>query len=338
MLIVEDRTQERKRAHRLAYADRLANGGALAALHLGEVPALLAAAPPDPRIQASERRVRDALQLLAEPVASGPVELGDAARWAVDAVPRPDGVVVEVDVDPGLRVELPLVLLRQVLVNLVWNSVRAVGERGRIELRAGRRRRTVDLEVTDDGPGLRTEADLAFQPYFTTVPGAQGLGLSVARDIVTEAGGTITLTSDDRTRVRVNLPAVATDETSTGRLLVVDSEPPVLRLLARVLRETGVEVVGAAGGQAALRQVRESGPFDAALCAVDLPDMDGADLCRRLAKAAPSLVGRICLLGGSEDALSDHGRQLRGVVRATGLVKPFDPQEVRRVVTSLMAS
>lgn len=337
ILVIEDRTQERKRGHRLAYADRLASGGALAAVRLGPVPDLLSAAPATAALEEATRRVRDAAAFLGSPVATEPADLADVVRWAADAVPRPPGVALEQDVPPGLRPELPAVALRQVVAGLLTNAVQAVGGAGTVWIRAARAGRTVELEVADDGRGEFPVNELAFQPYFSTVPGSHGLGLSVARDLVTEGGGVITLARTDRTRARVVLPATPTAEDPAGRLLVVDPELPVLRLCARVLRDAGVEVVGAAGGAAALRQVEEAGPFDAALCALELPDMDGAELCRALAHRAPALSGRIALVGGSEDVLAARRGPLQPIVGPALLVKPFTPDEVRRVVRALMS-
>ncbi len=103
--------------------------------------------------------------------------------------------------------------LQQVLLNLLLNARDAVGPQGQIAVstRAGDRR-TVVIEVTDDGVGI-PEDDLMriFDPFFTTKGRGKGtgLGLSITFGIVQEHGGQIRAESrpGGLTRFRVELPA-----------------------------------------------------------------------------------------------------------------------------------
>lgn len=84
--------------------------------------------------------------------------------------------------------------LEQVLVNLVNNSIDALGRGGNITISARRDGDEVVFEVRDDGCGVAPEdVDRIFQPFFTTKPVGQGtgLGLSVVYGIVHGWGGTI---------------------------------------------------------------------------------------------------------------------------------------------------
>jgi two-component system, NtrC family, sensor kinase len=89
--------------------------------------------------------------------------------------------------------------LRQVLSNLVMNSLDAIAERGKITLRAavspGFRdgRRAVRITVADDGQGMsRTSLSQIFQPFFTTKGSiGNGLGLWVSKQIIEKHGGCI---------------------------------------------------------------------------------------------------------------------------------------------------
>ena len=74
----------------------------------------------------------------------------------------------------------------------------------------------------------------------------------------------------------------------SGRVLLVDDEPSVLKAYARSLAKAGFDVAQASDGADALRRV-ESGQFDAVLSDVSLPKVDGLTLLRRLRVRSPDL-------------------------------------------------
>jgi len=107
--------------------------------------------------------------------------------------------------------------LKQVLINLVSNAADALGNQGKIKLRAlesritlaGRVREVVIIEVEDNGPGIPPEAqERLFDPFFTTKPSGTGLGLSIAARIVEKHGGALRVqTAANRgTTFRIVLP------------------------------------------------------------------------------------------------------------------------------------
>ncbi|WP_353070272.1 ATP-binding protein [Tunturibacter empetritectus] len=93
--------------------------------------------------------------------------------------------------------------LRQVLSNLLINSLDAIPEAGRITLRAATsdgfrgKRRCVRISVSDNGNGMnRSTLNQIFQPFFTTKGlVGNGLGLWVSKQIVEKHGGSIQVRS-----------------------------------------------------------------------------------------------------------------------------------------------
>jgi signal transduction histidine kinase len=83
--------------------------------------------------------------------------------------------------------------LRQVLLNLLLNAIDATVAGGRVTLSAKRVGDSVDIIVSDEGPGIPTELrSEIFEPFYSTrTESAGGLGLAITRRIVQEAGGEI---------------------------------------------------------------------------------------------------------------------------------------------------
>jgi signal transduction histidine kinase len=116
--------------------------------------------------------------------------------------------------------------MKQAILNLLLNGVQAMEslppEATRtLTLRvtpvppegrgAAARPARIAIEVQDTGPGLAPEArSQAFEPYFTTKAGGNGLGLATARRIVEAHGGSIGVADGaPGARFRIELPAVS---------------------------------------------------------------------------------------------------------------------------------
>jgi nitrogen fixation/metabolism regulation signal transduction histidine kinase len=125
---------------------------------------------------------------------------GLETRIAVAVVPGPD-VTIRADRDQ----------IEQLLINLVRNGTDAVLETGRgaVTLSWTAAPDSVEITVTDDGPGISAATNL-FVPFFTTKPGGSGIGLTLARQIAEAHDGTLTLTNrpapDRGTIARLRLP------------------------------------------------------------------------------------------------------------------------------------
>ncbi|HPF70159.1 MAG TPA: HAMP domain-containing sensor histidine kinase [Candidatus Krumholzibacteria bacterium] len=81
-------------------------------------------------------------------------------------------------------------LLTRAVLNLVVNAADATGPAGRIEVTLAARDGRAELRVEDDGPGVDPEvAERIFEPFVTTKPDGNGLGLLSVRSCAQEAGG-----------------------------------------------------------------------------------------------------------------------------------------------------
>ncbi len=257
-----------------------------------------------------------------------------------------------VPVDPGQ--------LQQVLLNLTLNAIQAIrarGEGGRLWIRSAvdeaGEGATIRLEIGDDGPGVAPEhRDRLFEPFFTTRPPGQGtgLGLPVSRMIIEAHGGRVSLEPADArgATFRIDLPLQPGDEAAPAepdaepsarredpaRVLVVDDEPAIRRLLAKALTNAGWVAVVAEDGRQAVERVR-AGSFDAVLCDHRLDGMSGADVHAAVVAIRPHLAGRFVLMSGD---VSDP--ELRAFAAPRGielLAKPFALEAVTAAVRSVLS-
>ncbi len=179
--------------------------------------------------------------------------------------------------------------------------------------------RYVQLEVRDTGSGMPEDvAAHAFEPFFTTkeVGAGTGLGLSIIRGIIKQAGGHISVWSREGrgTRFSLYLPTEsAADAAESGqrlaerrRILVVDDEGPLRRAVARMLAESGYDVVSATDGIDALELLElQDEPIDLVLTDVLMPRMSGVELASRLAVSHP--FASIVLMSGYAHGLISQG-------------------------------
>ncbi len=113
------------------------------------------------------------------------------------------------------------------------------------------------------------------------------------------------------------------------RILVVDDDPVIVRLLEVNFRLEGFEVVTALRGEDALALSREAPP-DIILLDVMMPGMDGYEVCRQL-RETPELA-QVPVLFLSARARDDDRSRGMGLGVADYVTKPFDPTELVALV------
>ncbi|QDU21494.1 PAS domain-containing hybrid sensor histidine kinase/response regulator [Urbifossiella limnaea] len=251
--------------------------------------------------------------------------------------------------------------VRRVLVNLVMNAGEAVGDGGRVVVRAGMAEVTgaesaehfrlapapgeyVLLSVTDDGPGIPTEAmGRLFDPFFTTKFPGRGLGLAAVLGIVkTHRGGIRVESAAGRgTTFEVYWPPASPatrprqpdpKPVAARVALVVDDEMFVREVAASTLEDAGYSPILAGDGTSALEAFRANrAAVWVVVSDVVMPGMTGDELLARIRAEAPDTPA--VLISGYSDR-----RTTARDPRTEFLQKPFHPEElaaaVERVVNS----
>lgn len=155
------------------------------------------------------------------------------------------GVVLDVVELPAFSLAHDPPRLAQAVVNVVANAVDAAAlGGGRVQISVRTAEHHAEIVVEDDGPGLSEEIrERVFEPFTTTKPHGlgTGLGLAITAQIVRDHGGEVHLEARQgggtRAVIELNAPIV-----DAKRVLVLDGDPSMRRVLASALRAAHFEV------------------------------------------------------------------------------------------------
>jgi signal transduction histidine kinase/CheY-like chemotaxis protein len=286
--------------------------------------------------------------------------VGAQIRLATTLEPR----LPQVEFDPGQ--------LEQVLVNLAINARDAMPDGGTLHIAtsvADVERpyfqmpggRYVCLSVSDTGTGMAPEV-LAriFEPFFTTKGSkGTGLGLSSVYGIVKQSGGFIWCDSapGQGATFTIYLRPVASEEKADvapirepeaarggdERVLVVDDEPGVRKLVARILRSRGYDVFETEDGPSALAFLSSTNrQMDLVVTDLVMPNMSGTRLGEEIQTRWPA-IKLLFVSGFAPSAPSIRGmppgetRQPDSpVANVPVLHKPFTSQQIEKAVRDLL--
>ena len=145
-----------------------------------------------------------------------------SARSAVAEALLASGAELEIDAALGTaRVRLSAIELEIVFVQLLRNAIAAVAttEDRVLIVRRLEGQECAILDFTDTGSGVADgDKGRVFDLFFTTRPGAEGLGLNVGRSIIAGAGGRLALvnTGPNGSTFRIELPRATDDDVSAA--------------------------------------------------------------------------------------------------------------------------
>ncbi len=179
------------------------------------------------------------------------------------------------------------------------------------------------------------EREQAFEPHWEdSQPPRQGLGMAlfIGRHCMSLHGGELRADPD---ALVLRLPLRAQPEQqgsgSGGRVLVVDDDEPIARMMAEYFGEHGLTAEWAGGGRAALEKIRRGPRPDLLVLDLRMPDLDGRALLEQLRR--DGLDPRVVLLSADRE-VAGAARELR----ADGFVeKPFAPENLLAAVRRALA-
>ncbi len=230
--------------------------------------------------------------------------------------------------------------LREVLTNLIFNSIDAMPEGGKIFLESDKDKEFVLIKVRDTGLGMTEEViKKAFDPFFSTkgVKGI-GLGLSVAYGIISRHKGNIKIESQPKkgTTFLIQLPKSQVLKTSEikempllspSKILLIEEEKEVRDVVFEMLVEAGNEVMVAESGEEGL-EIFKDGLFDFVLTDLGMEKMSGWELTKRLKNINPQTKVALITGWGTQIDLSEAKK--RGVDFVVS--KPFTQEKLLSVL------
>ena len=286
------------------------------------------------------------------------LDLGDVVErtlFLMDWELKLQGITLERHIAP----DLPAVIgdrqqLQQVVLNLVTNAAQAVtalpaGLPRRVTVSADATDERVVVRVTDSGLGIPADVlPQVFSPFFTTKPQGEGtgLGLFISYGLVEGHGGTLTVDSRPGAGATFTLtlpragertgPASGSEERGAPapsfgprRILLVDDDPGVRRLVAALFTREGHAVDAAPDGDAALRLARD-GEYDLVI-ADRRAAAAGTPFLKALEGARPGWGMRVIV------STADVGTGTSaGGVRT--LRKPFNLRDLREAAAAVWAA
>ncbi len=213
----------------------------------------------------------------------------------------------------------------------------------------------VRIRIRDEGVGIPEKyMKRIFDPYFTTKPKGNGLGLATAYSIIKNHNGLMTVESEVHvgTTFTIYLPAAQYQEmpveaprtltpamSGTGRVLVIDDEDAIRDLVEFTLTRLGYDVSQAAtalqGIEIYQEKLRAGKRFDLVILDLTLPGgIGGKEALKKLIEIDPT-VNAIVSSGYATDATMSRYQDFgfRGVI-----AKPYEAAELGKIVHDVIES
>ena len=255
--------------------------------------------------------------------------------------------------------------IHQVIMNLCTNAFHAMREEGGVltvelgtvdidadtALAEARLRPAsyVRLLVRDSGAGMdAATCERIFEPFFTTKRRGEGtgLGLSVVHGIVRSHDGEIRVTSHsgagtafevffpiaDQPICSAALPSQG-DPAGHERILFLDDEEEIALVAKRILERLGYEVFVRTTSQDAIDVFRRfPDKIDVVITDQTMPEITGAQLCRRLREIRPDVP--VILVSGLGEGLTED--TVRGVGIGAFVRKPFTARDLGLAIRKVL--
>jgi CheY-like chemotaxis protein len=118
-----------------------------------------------------------------------------------------------------------------------------------------------------------------------------------------------------------------------GKVLIVDDEPAIRNILARILSNRGLQTQTVSSGKAALAMLHEKG-YDLLVADLKMSGLSGMDLYETLKKKRPDMADRTVFITG--DTMTEETNDFLASSGRPYLAKPFTPMEFLEIIETAL--
>lgn len=222
--------------------------------------------------------------------------------WYNDAIAIGKSINVVFNSEDNLYANCNENELREILINIIINSVDAIEKSGSIIINLYKKDSMAVIEVNDTGCGLdQDEVDKVFDPFFTTKGDEDnGIGLSVAKELIEKMDGTIEFKSKkgSGSSVIIKLPISDVKQNKkTGlinnknqkelKVLIVDDQLEVGEVIKEMIMAIGnIKAYTVFNSSTAFEMMKKES-YDLIITDMVMPDLNGRELIRIARKMYP---------------------------------------------------
>jgi signal transduction histidine kinase len=286
-----------------------------------------------------------------------PVKYNDLVREAIEIStpmwkdgPQAKGISIEI-VD-ALTEEEFIILgnetdLREAIINMIFNSVNAMPQGGKIHLAMYTKNEDIYLEISDNGIGMTEETKRRiFDPFFTTKGvNHSGLGMSMLYGTIKMHNGSIDIKTKpgEGTMFTIVLPKGKEEvekkdekldpvvEIKEANIMIIDDEPEIGEVLSEILSSQGHQTRVFDSGKGGLEAFKK-GSYEVLITDLGMPGVSGWEVINIARQIQPSVV--VGIITGWD--ISEEEAKQKGVDFLIN--KPFRADYVLQVVTNAVKS
>lgn len=239
----------------------------------------------------------------------------------------------------------------QVIQNIVLNSIQAMPEGGKIKVDVSNNENFIKISIKDQGIGIPKEIlPKIFDPFFTTKKDGTGLGLPVCQSIIIKHKGFIEVNSEvgKGTEFIIYLPAFEIQEIkekepiakgcfTKKKVLVLDDELVLQKVLKSMLEKLGFEVVCTSEGESAIKtyfaEKEKNSPFDFVIFDMTIKNgLSGKDAIKIIKEKDQNLLAFV-MTGYSDDDVINNPRAFGF---NDSISKPFTIEDLKKVLSKYL--
>ena len=275
--------------------------------------------------------VRDAIEISTPMWKDSPQEKGFSVE-IVDTLTEEEPIVLGDDTD-----------LREAIINMIFNSVDAMPQGGKIDIATYAKNESVYLELSDNGTGMTEETkDRIFDPFFTTKGITHGgLGMSMlygtikrhngSVDIKTMPGQgttfTIVLPKGKEKTERASEKSSHSIKTEEANILIIDDEPQIGAVLSEILSHQGHQTSVFDNGKDGIDALK-NGSYEILITDLGMPDLSGWEVINIARQIEPGVISGV--ITGWD--ISEAEAKQKGVDFL--ITKPFESSQIIQAVAN----